>query len=195
MPAQVTPRISLPELGRVGQARPHHVARRHLDLAHFHRGGGVEAKFVQRLQHPDEFLAQAVLEGDTIGVDPPRDENDLLVLDVDALNSTDVRRELEDLELAEGVGGEPAPFPLPDDGRVQTLLDGGPDRERGRELVALDHEVGTIADTDLVDVGEQAVCSVTGEDVRQAGLDPHAHESELAAPLQVAERAIARHRA
>ena len=74
---------------------------------------------MQRLQHPDELLAQAVLERDPLGVDPARDEEDLLVLDVDALDGADAGREVEDLELAEGLGGEPAPVLLPDDGGLR----------------------------------------------------------------------------
>ena len=65
-------------------------------------------------------------------------------------------------------GGEPAAIALPDDRRVQALLDRRPDRERGREVVALDDEVGAVAHADLVDLGEQLVGGVAGERRRRA---------------------------
>ena len=44
----------------------------------------------------------------------------------------------------------------------------------GANVVALDHEVGSVADADLVDRLEQVVGGVPGEHVREARLDPHA---------------------
>ena len=41
-------------------------------------------------------------------VDPARHEQDLLVLDVDALDRPDALGELEDLRFGERLGGEPA---------------------------------------------------------------------------------------
>jgi hypothetical protein len=126
---------------------------------------------VQRFQHVDELLAEAVLEGDAPAVNPARDEHDLLVLDVDALEQADPLGEVEDLGLAERLGRVPAALALPDQGRVEALLDRRPDREGRRELVALDLEVRAVADGDLVDLGEQVVGRVAGEDVGKAGLD------------------------
>ena len=77
--------------------------------------------------------------------------SDLLVLDVDALDRADALGEVEHLGLAERLGGEPAAVLLPDDRRVQALLDRRPDRERRREVVAVDDEVGAVAHADLVD--------------------------------------------
>ncbi len=51
-------------------------------------------------------------------VHPAGDEDDLLVLDVHTFHRADAGRELEHLEFAEGLGGEPTPVALPDDGRV-----------------------------------------------------------------------------
>ena len=62
-------------------------------------------------------------------------EQHLLVLDVDALDRPDALREVEDLRLAERRRSCTSRGPLPDHRRVEALLDGRPDRERGREVV------------------------------------------------------------
>ena len=115
----------------------------------------VEPEQVQHPQHVDELLAEAVLERHPLRVDPARHEEHLFVLDVHALDRADALGELEHLGLAERRGREPAGVLLPDHGRIQALLDRGPDRERRREdLVALvvgDDEVGAVAHAELVD--------------------------------------------
>ena len=126
--------------------------------------------------------------------DPPhgpwllaRDEQHLLVLHVHALRRADARRKVEDLRFAEALRREEPAAPLPDDRRVEALLDGGPDRERRREVEAVDGEVRPVADADLVDRVEEVIGGVPGEDVAQARLDAHPDEREQAAfaPLLV----------
>ena len=111
-------------------------------------------------------------------VDPARDEEHLLVLDVDALDRPDALGEVEHLGLGERRRREPAAVLLPDDRRVQALLDRRPDREGRREVVALDDEVRAVADADLVDLGEELVGGVAREDVGGARLDADADERE-----------------
>ena len=77
-----------------------------------------------------------------------------------------------------GRGREPAALLLPDHGRVQALLDRRPDGEGGREVVALDDEVRAVADADLVDLREELVGRISGEDVSRAGLDADSDERE-----------------
>ena len=89
----------------------------------------------------------------------------------------------EDLRLAERRRREPAALALVDHGRVEALLDRRPDRERRREVVAVDDEVGTVADADLVDPREEVVGGIAGGDVGEAGLDAHAHERHQVAVL------------
>ena len=101
---------------------------------------------MQRLQHLDELVAEPVLERDAPAVDPARDEHDLLVLDVHALDRADALGEVEHLGLGERRRRVPAALLLPDHGRVQALLDRRPDREGGCEVVALDDEVRAVAD-------------------------------------------------
>ncbi len=60
------------------------------------------------LEDVDELVAEAVLEGRPLAVDPARHQEHLLVLDVDALDRPDALGEVEDLRLAERRGGEPA---------------------------------------------------------------------------------------
>ncbi len=74
---------------------------------------------------------------------------------------------------------------LPDHRRVEALLDGGPDRERRRELVAVDGEVRPVARAQLVDIGEQMVGRIAGEDIGKAGLytDPDQSEPARGLPL------------
>ena len=69
-------------------------------------------------------------------------------------------------------------LPLPDHRRVQALLDRRPDRERRREVVAVDDEVGAVADADQVDLGEELVGGVAGEHVREARLDADPDQRE-----------------
>ena len=138
---------------------------------------------MQRPQHVDELLAEPVLEVDPAALDPARDQQHLLVLDVDALDRPDPLREVEDLGLGERLGRVPAALALPDHRRVEALLDRRPDRERGREVVAVDDEVGAVADADRVDLGEELVGGVAGEDVREPRLDADADEREPAGLL------------
>ena len=58
----------------------------------------------------------------------------------------------------------------------------------GANVVALDDEVGAVADADLVDLREEVVGGVAREDVREPGLDADADEREQAAlaPLRLA---------
>ncbi len=135
---------------------------------------------MERLQHLDELVAEPVLERHPPAVDPARDEQHLLVLDVHALDRADPLREVEHLRLGERRGREPAAVPLPDHRRVEALLDRRPDRERRREVVALDDEVRAVADPDLVDRREELVGRVSGEDVGGARLDADPDEREQA---------------
>ena len=100
------------------------------------------------------------------------------MLDVDALDGADTIGEVENLWLAEGLGGEPAAVGLPDNRRVETLLDGGPDGERRRKLVAVDGQVRPVPGAELVDAGEQVVGGVSREHVGEPGFHPDADERE-----------------
>ena len=66
------------------------------------------------------------------------------------------------------------------DRRVEALLDRRPDRERRREVVAVDDEVRAVPDPDLVDRREELVGGVPREDVRRTRLDPDPDEREQA---------------
>ena len=81
---------ALAERRRVGQRGGDHVARGHL-LRRARDTGSVESRpsLCSVLQHVDELLAEPVLERDALAVDPARDQHDLLVLDVDALDLAD----------------------------------------------------------------------------------------------------------
>ena len=109
-------------------------------------------------------------------------EQHLLVLDVDALDRTDALRERERLRRAERLGGVPGAV-LPDDRRVEALLDGGPDAEHRREGEPGDLEVAAVADVDLVDLVEVVLRGVGGEDIGQAGV--HAHPDQRQPPARL----------
>ncbi len=106
------------------------------------------------------------------------------MLDVHALDRADALRKHERLGLAERRRRVPAAILVPDHGRVEALFDRRPDRERRREVVAVDDEVGAVADTDLVDLAEQLVGRVAGEHVRQAGLDADPDDRQPAVLLE-----------
>jgi len=145
--------------------------------------GRVQPELVQRLQDVDELVAEPVLERHTPAVDPPRDQQDLVMLDVDAIDRTDPLREDERLGFTEWRQREPAALLLPHDRRIEALLDRRPDREAGRERVSLDHQVGAVTDVHLVDVPEQVILRVTREDVGETGLDAHPDQREQASFL------------
>ena len=119
---------------------------------------------------------EPVLERDPLDVDPPRHQDHFLVLDVDALKRADAVGEREHLGLAERLGREPPTLAFVDHRRVEALLDRRPDRERRREVVAVDDEVGAVADPDLDDRREQLVGGVARRDVGETRL--HAHPDE-----------------
>src|SRR5581483_7354659 len=166
------------------------VPRRHVDAAHANRLRRVEPALVQRLQHGDELLAEHVLERDAIAIDPARDQHDLFVLHVHALERPDTFGEVEHLGLRERLRREPAALAFPDERRVETLLDRRPDRERRCEVVAVDDEVRAVAHTDLVELREELVGGVPREDVGKSWLDADAGEAEkprLAPPCVLVE--------
>ena len=116
-------------------------------------------------------------------LDPSRHQQHFFVLDVDALDWADAVGKVENLWLTERFGREPAAVGLPDHRRVQALLDGGPDGERRREVVAVDGQVRPVARAQLVDVGEQMIGGVAGEHVGKAGLHADPDQSEPARGL------------
>ncbi|HUY71836.1 MAG TPA: hypothetical protein VMV08_06305 [Gaiellaceae bacterium] len=75
--------------GRIGEHGRDQVARRDFDPADSQLLGRVEPVLVQCLQDVDELVAEPVIEGDAAAVDPPRDEHNLLVLDVHAFDHAD----------------------------------------------------------------------------------------------------------
>ncbi len=145
----------LPQRRRIGQRGGDHVAGRDLRATHRHRLGRVQAKLVQRAENLDELLAEPVLEGDPPALHPAGDQHHLLVLDVHALHLPDPLRELEHLGLRERRGRVEAALALPDERRVQALLDRRPDREGGREVIALHDEIRPVAHPDLLHAREQ----------------------------------------
>ncbi len=151
----------------------------------------VETELVQGLEHLDELVAEPVLERDAPAIDPARHEQHLLVLDVHALDLADALGEREHLRLAERGGGEPPTVLLPDHGRIQALLDRGPDRERGCEVVALDLEARTVTNAHLVDLAEQVVGRKAGEHVGGSRLDADADQGQRTSILpQVRHREL-----
>ena len=67
---------------------------------------------------------------------------------------------------------------VPDDRRVEALLDRGPDAEHRREGEAGDLQVAAVADVDLVThLVEVVLRGVGGEDIGQAGIHAHARPS------------------
>ena len=133
---------------------------------------------MQRAEHVDELAPEPVLERHPPAVELPRNEHDLLVLDVDALDRPDPLREIEQLRLGERLGRVEASPALPDERRIEALLDRRPDREGRSEVVSLDHEVGAVADPDLVELVEQLVGRMACEDVGEPRLDADADERE-----------------
>ena len=112
------------------------------------------------------------------------------MLDVDAPNRSDPFREVEDLRLAERLRGAPRTVRvllvlLPHHGRVEALLDRGPDGERQSEVVAVDGEVRTVAHAELVDLTEEVVGGVPGQHVGQSGLHADADQGQSAGALPV----------
>src|SRR6266516_6372856 len=102
------------------------------------------------------------------------------MLDVHSHYRPDSLREREELRLAERRRRVPTPIPLPDHRWVQALLDRGPDREAGGEVMALHLKVRTVPHAHLVDLGEQVVGGIACEDVGESRLDAASDERQQA---------------
>ena len=112
----------------------------------------VEAGLVQHPEHLDELVAEPVLERDASAVDPAGDEQHFLVLDVHALDRADVAGKSKVSGSENGAVVNQPRSASQITRRVEALLDRRPDRERRREVEALDDEVRAVAHTDLVDL-------------------------------------------
>ena len=109
---------------------------------------------MQHPQHVDELVAEPVLEGDPLGVDPSRHQQHLLVLDVDALDGPDALGEPNTSgSLNGGVVNQPASFSQTTGGLrhssivVQIENDGAKISLPSRRY----DEVGAVAHPELVD--------------------------------------------
>ncbi len=172
VPAHVLPVMRSPRVTGSGRAGRHHVARADLDAAHPDRRGRVEAGLVQHLEDLDELVAEPVLERDPPASTHRGTRSTSSCSTFTHSTGSDAVGEDEGLGLAERRRGEPAPVALVDHGRVEALLDRRPDAEGRSEVVALDLEVGAVADADLVDLAEQRVGRVAGEHVGDARARP-----------------------
>ena len=116
------------------------------------------------------------------------------MFDVDTLNRANALGKDKDFRLAKGRSREPAPILLPNHGRIEALLNRGPDaKARRKNLVAVvvhDDEVRPIACTEFVNAAEQVVDGIAGKNVRQTGLNAHAHERQASGvfPLTVGRK-------
>ena len=137
---------------------------------------------MEGFQYPDELITEAVLERHTLRGKPTRHHQHFFVFDIDTLDRPDSFREIENFWLAERFGCEPTLVLLPHDGRVEALFDGRPDTEAGGEdfvaFVVEHSEVRAIACTKFIDFTEQVVNRVSGENIRQSGLDTNSHEGQ-----------------
>ena len=148
------------EAHRVGGDRGQHVARRHLDALHGDGIGPVHAERVDRLELVDEVVAERVLEGRAVRLDPARDEDHLLVLHVDALDGTDPLREREELRSAERLGGCQSPSSQTIGGSASSIvvqmLNTARTRSRGSQVAAVAH-------VDLVDLVKSCLAAWAGD--------------------------------
>jgi hypothetical protein len=105
------------------------------------------------------------------------------MLDVDALQRADALWEREHLRLGEGFDGSPALLSLPDKRRVGAFLERVENGKGRRELRPLHGQCRPIADPDLVDLVEQVLRRVPGEDIRDARIHPHAQDGQQSSLL------------
>ena len=119
------------------------------------------------------------------------DLDDLFVLDVADLDLADALRQPELLELGERLDRVEVAV-LEHDGRVVAFLDRGPHAEAEADAGgAGDLEVAAVADADVVDLVEEVVGGVAGEEVGHARLDAEAGQRVLADLLELgAERVL-----
>src|SRR5688572_32644700 len=73
---------------------------------------------------------------------------------------------------------EPAFILFPNNGWVQTLFNGSPDREAGSKVVPIDGDIGTITDADLVDLIKELILCITREHVCHAWFHAEANKRE-----------------
>ncbi|CAB4605842.1 unannotated protein [freshwater metagenome] len=100
------------------------------------------------------------------------------MLNVDALNRADTRREIEDLWLTEAFSRVEAPLLFPNQRWVEAFFDRCPNRKGRRKVIAIDRKVGTIADSDFVDRVEEMIGGVSSKNVGEAWLNAHCDDRQ-----------------
>ena len=100
------------------------------------------------------------------------------MLNVDAFDRTNSRREVEDLWLAKAFRRKKPALLFPNERRIEALFDRRPDGERRSKVVAIDRKVGTIANADFINRVEQMISRVPSKNVGQPRLDAHCDDCE-----------------
>src|SRR5258708_38510235 len=124
---------------------------------------------MQSFQDADEFIAKSILERDTLRSHPARHEQDFLMFYIDHIDLSNTFRELERLMFRERLGREPTLPLLPDHGRIEAFFNRRPDRKIRRELIAINLNVRSIADTNLFNFLQYRMLRVALEHTVHAG--------------------------
>ena len=167
---------SLAKMGRIRQTSCHHIPWRDLHTFDIDLFLAIQPEHMQRLEHIDELLAKPVFERHPPGFDPARHKQDLLMLHVDHVQGTDPLGKFKRLMLRKRFCSEPALVCLPDDRRVQTFLDRGPDGKRRGKVITIDRDVRAIANADFLNLIKQIILGITGKDICHTGLDADTYQ-------------------
>jgi hypothetical protein len=184
-PAQVLPVIRGPIVAGSGRTCGHDVARATPHALDRDRVGAVEPEGVQRASGSMIIsLAQAVLEGDLLGVDPARHEQHFFVLDVTHSTGPMPSGKSKTSGSLNGGRCEPAsgPFSQITGGLRHSSMIVHIEKPGAKTSLPSrpDDEVGAIAGAEFVDLAEQVVGGIAREDVGQPGLDADADQGEPA---------------
>ena len=144
----------LPQSGGVWQRCGEEITRRDCYALYINGFLAIDAEHMNGFECGDELRAKTVLEVNFFSVDLLRNKNDLFVFHVYTLDWANTFRKIKDLNTAKGFSGVPTAAIFPNDGWVEALFDGGPDRERGRKVVAFDDNVRTVENRDGIDTTE-----------------------------------------
>ena len=183
-PAQVLPVIGRAERRRVGQAGGHDLARRHPHVADPHRLGRSRARACaasaasRSLDEPSPYLN--VTRSRTSTQRGMRSTSSCSTF-THSSGPMPSGKSNTSGSLNGGVVNQPRPRSHTTGGlRHSSIV--RPDRERRRELVALDPQVRAVAHAELVDPREQVVGGVAGEHVGQPRLDARCRPAPAARP-------------
>src|SRR5688572_32035114 len=97
---------------------------------------------------------------------------------IDHIHWANPFREIKDFVLGEWLRCEPTFVLLPNDRWIQTFFNRRPDGKTWRKVIAINRNITSIADANLIDLIEDVILRITREHICHAWLHAKANECE-----------------